>query len=221
MISISSEPGGQYVTHLEPEGGKGEQIADSVLEFLTSHKLADSWQIVGGDSTAANTGKHNGAFACLEKKLGGKLTWVLCMLHLNELPLRHIFVHLDGPTSSNNTFMGVIGKLLPQVEDLDWSGKFDQVQLGPGIPDLSEDVASDLSSDQRMLYLAFVSIWSGKIRVELYSLTPGPISHSRWLTLCLMILLLFNSQVEGDKQKEPSGSSQIPHDKLCSNVVCL
>ena len=36
-----------------------------------------------------------------------------------------------------------------------------------------------------------MSFWSGKIRVELYSLTPGPISHSRWLTLCLRILLLF------------------------------
>ena len=101
------------MTHLEPEGVKGEQNADSVLEFLTSQKLADIWQIVGGDSTAANTGKHNGAFTFLEKKLGRKLTSVLCMLHLNELPFRHIFVHLEGTTRSNNTFMGVIGKLLP------------------------------------------------------------------------------------------------------------
>ena len=39
--------------------------------------------------------------------------------------------------------------------------------------------------------LAFVSIWSGVIRVELYSLTLGPISHSCWLTLFVRILLLF------------------------------
>ena len=74
-----------------------------------------------------------------------------------------MFVHLDGPTSSNNTFVGVIGKLLPQVEDLDWSKQIHQVKLGPGIPDLSDEVAADLSSDQRILYLAFVSVWSGVI----------------------------------------------------------
>ena len=115
---------------------------------------------------------------------------MICMLHLNELPLRHIFVDLDGPTASNNTFQGVIGKLLPQVEDLDWSKRIQKVQIGPGIADLTDEVASDLSSDQRMLYLAFVSVWTGVIREELYSLTPGPISHSRWLTLCVKVLIL-------------------------------
>ena len=192
LVSMSCEPGGKYVTHLEPEGGKGEQVAEAVLGYLRELKLDEYWQIVGGDSTAANTGKHIGAFASLEKKLDRKLLWILCMLHLNELPLRHIFVSLDGPTASNNTFQGVIGKLLPHVEDLNWCDKFEKVQMGQGIPEgLTEDVSSDLSSDQRILYLAFVSVWSGVIRIELYSLTPGPISHSRWLTLCVRILILF------------------------------
>ena len=98
---------------------------------------------------------------------------------------------LDGPTASNNTFKGAIGKILPRVEELDWTEKFDKIQIGQGIPELSEEIASDLSSDQRMLYLAFVSIWNGQVRIELYSLSPGPISHSRWLTLCLRILILY------------------------------
>ena len=167
------------------------KVAMAVLAFLTLHKRDGSWQIVGGDSTAANTGKYIGAFAFLEDMRQGKLLWVICVLHLNELPLRHIFVFVDGPTSSNNTFKGVIGKLLPHIEELDWCVKFEMLQIGPGMPELTEEVAADLSSDQRMLYLVFVSIWSGEIRVELYSLTPGPISHSRWLTLCVRILLLF------------------------------
>ena len=190
LISMSAEPGGLYVTHLEPEGGKGEQVAEAVLNFLREHNLDSSWLIVGGDSTAANTGKYIGAFASLEKKLWRRLLWILCMLHLNELPWRHIFVALDGPTSSHNTFLGVIGKILPNVEDLEWSAKVEKVQLGPGLPELPEDVAADLSSDQRILYLAFMSVWTGVIRVELYSLTPGPISHSRWLTHCTRTLIL-------------------------------
>ena len=148
LISMNAEPGGLYVTHLEPEGGKGEQVAEAVLNFLREHNLDSSWLIVGGDSTAANTGKYIGAFASLEKKLWRRLLWILCMLHLNELPWRHIFVALDGPTSSHNTFLGVIGKILPNVEDLDWSAKVEKVQLGPGLPELPEVVASDLSSDQ-------------------------------------------------------------------------
>ena len=59
-------------------------------------------------------------------KLWRRLLWILCMLHLNELPWRHIFVALDGPTSSHNTFLGVIGKILPNVEDLEWSAKVEK-----------------------------------------------------------------------------------------------
>ena len=186
LISMSAEPGGLYVTHLEPKGGKGVEVAEAVLGFLREHNLDASWLIVG---TAANTGKHIGAFASLEKMLDRRLLWVLCMLHLNELPWRHIFVALDGPTSSHNTFLGVIGKILPNVEYLEWSTKVEKVQLGPGLPELPEEVAADLSSDQRILYLAFMSVWTGVIREELYSLTPGPISHSRWLTHCTRTLI--------------------------------
>ena len=92
----------------------------AVLAFLSLHKLDGSWQIVGGDSTAANTGKYIGAFASLENMRQGKLLWVFCVLHLNELPLRHIFVFVNAPTSGNKTFKGVIGKLLLMMKN--WIG---------------------------------------------------------------------------------------------------
>ena len=34
------------------------------------------------------------------------------MMHINELPLRHLFAEIDGPTSSPNAFKGPIGKRL-------------------------------------------------------------------------------------------------------------
>ena len=85
----------------------------------------------------------------------------------------------------------MIGKLLPKVEDLEWNPRFKKVSDGPGLPDISEEVAADLSSDQKLLFLAFESVRSGEIRVELYSLTPGPISHSRWLPHATRNLLLY------------------------------
>jgi hypothetical protein len=85
----------------------------------------------------------------------------------------------------------VIGNLLPKVEDLYWKLRFKIVMAGPSLPNISDEIAADLSSDQLILFLAFESIRTGKIRVELYSLTPGRISHSRWLTHATRNLLLY------------------------------
>ena len=81
--------------------------------------------------------------------------------------------------------------MLPKVQDFDLLQEFPKIDVGEDLPDLSEDVVTDLSSDQYMLFLAWESVRSGKLRKELLSLTPGPISHSRWLTLALRLLLLY------------------------------
>ena len=190
-ISMSSEPGGRYVSHLTPTGGTGAEIAEAVVGYLTEQGVVDSWKIIGGDSTAVNTAVDKGCFVLIENSIGRRLFRVVCCLHLNELPWRHVFVDIDGPTDSKNTFKGVIGKLLPKVEDLEWNQRFKKVDDGPGLPPISDEVAADLSSDQKILHLAVDSVRSGKIRVELYSLTPGPISHSRWLTHATRNLLLY------------------------------
>lgn len=54
-INVSSKPGGKYVTHHTPSGGKGSEIVEDVGKYLTDHGEVDSWRIVGGDSTAVNT----------------------------------------------------------------------------------------------------------------------------------------------------------------------
>ena len=61
-ISMSSEPGGKYVTHLTPNGGTGSEIAKAVVDYLTEQGVAHSWKIIGGDSTAVNTGVDRGCF---------------------------------------------------------------------------------------------------------------------------------------------------------------
>ena len=190
-ISVSSEPGGKYVTHLTPSGGKGSEIAEVLVGYLTEHGVIDSWKIIGGDSTAVNTAVDRGCFVLIEGTLGRRLFRVVCTLHLNELPWRHVFVIIDGPTDSKNTFKGVIGKLLPKVEELEFNPKFKKITAGPGLPIILEEVADDLSSDQRLLLLVFQSVSSGIIKKELYSLSPGPISHSRWLTHACRCCLLY------------------------------
>ena len=153
--------------------------------------MIETWDVIGGDSTAVNTGNKNGVLAVVERITQKRKQWQICQLHLNELPLRHAFTEIDGETDSKNTFKGKIGKMLPSVEDMKLLKSFPKLDAGEDLPDLTDEVVKDLSSDQHMLFLAWESVRSGELRTELQSLTPGPISHSRWLTLALRLLLLY------------------------------
>ena len=35
--------------------------------------------------------------------------WFICLLHTNELPLRHFFTNLDGKTRGKDSFSGTYG----------------------------------------------------------------------------------------------------------------
>ena len=79
-----------------------EAIKDTDLEQILS--------TIGTDGTAVMTGCNNGCIRVLEEFLGRPLQWSICLLHCNELPLCHVFTHIDGTTKSPNSFGGVIGK---------------------------------------------------------------------------------------------------------------
>ena len=58
------------------------------------------------------TGKHYGCILSLKILLGRSVKWVVCLPHLNELSLRHVFQTLDGVTISSDSFLGVIRRKL-------------------------------------------------------------------------------------------------------------
>ena len=64
-------------------------------------------EYIGGDSTNHVTGVKGGTMHELEELLGHRLMRIVCELHTNELPFRHIITELDGPTSGANSFSGV------------------------------------------------------------------------------------------------------------------
>ena len=193
-VSIMSEPGSKYLTHLSP-GSKGVDIAQAIHKDLQEKNLLQSVKIIGADSTAVNTGWQNGAISLLEQLKGERVLWAICQLHLNELPLRHVFQDIDGKTDSRNTFKGPVGKLLPNVENFSLRSTFQPIgsELKDQTITLPECIVSDLSSDQKMMYFAWKSVLEGTLNIDLLSLTPGPLSHARWLTLALRVLLLWMS----------------------------
>jgi len=87
-------------------------ILSSYITIIFRYTNLDSLIAVGCDGTNVNTGNAGGIIALLEKHLNKPLQWLVCQLHANELPLRHLLKYLDGETCGPRAFKGVIGKQL-------------------------------------------------------------------------------------------------------------
>ena len=96
----------------------------------------------------------------------------------HELPLRHHLEEVDGGTSGKGTFKEKFGTILPTADYLAWNPSFKAISEGEEIC-ISDEVASDLSSDQKYMFLAVKSIRQGTVSDQLKILTPGPIFHAR------------------------------------------
>ena len=107
-VSLVSEPGGKYVGHLTPTAKDAKTQAEEIYRFLVENGIDKTLQYIGGDSTNVNTGAHGGIMHYVEELLGHRLGRIICELHTNELPLRHIIEAIDGPTSGANSFSGTV-----------------------------------------------------------------------------------------------------------------
>ena len=131
----------------------------------------------------------------LEQLLGRKLNWIVCNLHTNELPLRHLIMEIDGKTMSKNRWTGPLGKMLDNVTDLAVAKKIKHIEA-PQLPILQPQILLDLSTDQAYAYKIHEGIRIGHISTSLTLLEIGPVSHSRWLTTTLRFLRLWISTHE-------------------------
>lgn len=185
--SVCSEPGGRYLYHFTPVKGirkekPAEIIADNLVAFMKKKGIDKSLQAIGGDSTNVNTGWDGGVMHWVEIKLDRKLNWLVCALHTNELPLRHLITALDGKTLSNNKWAGDIGKMLDTATELEINPSFTKLSVGEPLIPLTESVIMDLSTDQAYGYRITQAIRTGEISSNIALLEIGPVSHSRWLT---------------------------------------
>lgn len=195
---ITGEPGDFYVSHTTPDSGKGVDIAMSIFKELENTDLVDRLHLIKSDGTNTMTGYENGAIRNIELLLGKPLQWSICMLHLNELPLRHMFIDIDGTTTGPDSFSGPIGKELNgNVSDWDIYNNFKAI---PGFNiDMPQEIINDLSTDQYYAYKMSKAVSSGNVDQELELLEVGPLVHSRWLTLACRILRLYVSKRKPSK----------------------
>ncbi|KAB7494927.1 hypothetical protein Anas_11759, partial [Armadillidium nasatum] len=174
---ITGEPGDFYLDHFSPESGKGIDIAHGIYKKVCGTELENRLSLVKADGTNVNTGHRNGSIRYLEMFLGKPLQHDICLLHLNELPLRHVFMKLDSTTKGPDKFAGSIGsKLNGNVSE--WKVvKFKPIPYN-GFILLGNETLDSLSTDQYYAYLICCSIITGDVDDDLALLEVGPINHS-------------------------------------------
>ena len=183
-FSCVSQPGGKYLTHVTPDSGTGNSIAKEVVAVVRERDI--SLEVLGMDGTAVNTGVHNGVIRLVEQELGLTVQIIICLLHLNELPLRHLFCILDGVTSGPNSFKGKIGT---DVSGEVWKEAIVAFPLVKGkLPILTQEEQKELSRDQRLLYQLGRALETGVVPDTLAAAVIGPLLHARWLTFACRIL---------------------------------
>ena len=186
-VCLVREPNSDYLGHITPSSGGAESIANGIWNFLRDNNVqTDDLMAIGCDGTNVNTGAHRGVIRLLEKRLGRPLQWFVCLLHANELPLRHLLIKLDGVTSGPHLFSGPIGSLLPTCEELPVV-PFASIKFG-NCPPVD---GADLSTDQRYLFNMCKAVEIGQCSGDLALQKPGPIVHSRWLTTANRLLRLY------------------------------
>ncbi|CAH0381343.1 unnamed protein product [Bemisia tabaci] len=186
---LLEEPGSEYLGHVSPQSGKAQDIAFSIIDFLTKNGVSfEELQVLGCDSTNTNTGKHNGVNRKLEEQLRKALQWCVCQLHTNELPLQHLFEHVDGVQKNPITYSGPIGQQLLTCETLPIV-EFEIVPV-TFLPDIDFKKVP-LSSDQKYLYEITLAVSTGVVPPGFENRQPGKLAKVRWMTTASRVLRLY------------------------------
>ena len=186
-ISIIKEPGSHYFGHLSLQPPvRAEYVQNGILQYLNKNQVnLQNLVVIGCDGTNVNTGWKGGIIRLMETAIGKPLQCSTCLLHANELPLRHLLQSLDGNTKGPYTYSGPIGSLLQICEQMPVV-PFNTIECV--LPTVTEKY---LSCDQQYLYQMCCAIRDGNCSVRLAEKYPSKMSHARWLTTANRLLRLY------------------------------
>lgn len=105
-IVMLSEPGSNYIGHVSPKSSHSDVISGEIIKYFTDKRENLNIDGVLCDGCPTNIGVRNGIIKKLEIELKRPLQWLICQLHMNELPFTNLFKNLDGPTISDVGFAG-------------------------------------------------------------------------------------------------------------------
>ena len=144
--------------------------------------------------TIFNTGFKGGIITHIEKLLNRPLQWNICLLHFNELPLKHVIRKLCGRAVGPNNFCGPFTDELKNCENKAVLENFEIITC-----EFPEITKKDLSSDQKYLWEIAHAVSSGVCPASLAAKVPGNMSLSRWLNTASRFLRLFITKDKPNK----------------------
>lgn len=116
-ISMVEELSSKYISHAAPFGGSVENIEKAKHYFAMSKNInLSSLKTIGCNGTATNT-VHKKSVRIMEETLQKSLQVIVCLLHLNELPLRKLMVKLNGSTTDPEGFSAPVGKTAAKLQE--------------------------------------------------------------------------------------------------------
>lgn len=189
------------------ERGTGEAQAAACVATIDQWALRSKIRGLVFDTTASNTGLHNGACTIIEETLGRELVWIPCRHHILELLLSAAFRSAFGPTAGPETglfkrFKKEWGKVNQAAFVLPTDEVFEQRGLQHLRTVTVDYLERALQGKQpradyrELLLLSYIFLGGKNIPATFRS--PGAAHHARWMAKALysLKLFLFQSQVK-------------------------
>lgn len=119
-IVVVKQPNSVYLSHIvSPEPSTSAAVANKLIEYFNTNNIDLSNLIaISSDGEPKNAGRLDGIIRNFELHLQRPLHWFVCLLHLNELPLKHLHAKLEGFTTGPQTFTGPIAKDMKNCETM-------------------------------------------------------------------------------------------------------
>ena len=189
-VTIISEPDGKYRGFYTPKDGTGMSNAQELYDFLVETGSVKSFKAVGCDGPVVNTGHNNGALKILQDFVQKVFQWIICLLHCNELPLRHLIEHIDGKYLGPGAYAGPLMKEIVANRKAGYNLPVVQFQKieGDVDTDLPDYVSENLNNDCKQLREHCLAIQTGHVPESLQNKTPPDFHQARWLTTAINIL---------------------------------
>ena len=175
---------------------KGKLTARKMVEKLRDIGMSlCRLVVIGCDSTPLNTGPIGGIIAWFEFFINTILVWCICLLHLNELPLRRVMDYCLGSTKSADDRDGEVYDVLKRVNSLEFNPDFERItEFETELVKLPESVVNDLSGDQKLLYNLIVTITTDENVPHIQEYKNGPLYNARWVTFATAAMKAYISK---------------------------
>ena len=193
---------------------KGKTQANATLDLLEAWDLSDNVVALVFDTTASNSGIHNGAAKLIEESLGRKLLYLACRHHILEIFVgavwKKLFGNIFGP--ENKFFANfkaswpTLDKELP-IETLEIEGTWLQTIKEQTIKHLThllanENAATFPRDDYRECAENTLIIFGQTPPRGVHFLKPGAIHQARWMACNIYAgkMFMFSRQMPYDEE---------------------